>query len=391
MAYVAVAVMLTFVGCSSGESHIKPTEDTKPVETDTTGIETVGKDAEVTSSSEETTKGDKETDTTKKEITTEKETTTKQPETTTKVPETTTKKQETTTKKTSNTNGTQAAPTNKPNGYVIVEISSSVNANNEAQRIISNIIEPDMSEYERVKAIHDWIVINTQYDYAGLQNNSISRSAYNADGVLLYKLAVCEGYAEAFHLLCAKAGVQSYMMYGEAGNSVDGWESHAWNIVRINGEWYQIDCTWDDPLVNGTVVTGRDNLIYTYFLLTDEEMYYDHKLYSDYTKNEKVCTSRLFYGYAKNLTLQEQVDKNIYDAKADTAARAQEIAKNYTKAGQYHFKVMVLESVTNAQEAIQQGICDGIIEAGKGGNLRINFSGDRISDYIIYEITITFE
>lgn len=268
-------------------------------------------------------------------------------------------------------------------------MSSSINANNEAQKIVSSIIDPNMSEYERVKAIHDWIVINVQYDYAGLQNNSISRSAYNADGALLYKLAVCEGYAEAFHLLCAKAGVQSYMMYGEAGNSVDGWDSHAWNVVRIDGQWYQIDCTWDDPLVNGAVVTGRGNLSYTYFLLTDEEMYSDHKLDAAYTKNEQVCTSRVFYGYSKNLTLQQQVGQNIKDIKASTGAQAQEIAKNYVKSGQYRFDVIVLDSVTNAQEVIQQGICDGLAEAGVYGDVQISYSYQQLYEYIVYNISLT--
>lgn len=381
MAYVTVAVMLAAVGCGNGKSQLKPTEDTKPAETETTGSETVGKDAEVASSDEDATKDDKDADTTKQETTTEQQIT-KQPETTTKAPETTTKKA-------SSSNGAQGAPTNKPSGYVTVELSSSINANNEAQKIVSSIIDPNMSEYERVKAIHDWIVINVQYDYAGLQNNSISRSAYNADGALLYKLAVCEGYAEAFHLLCAKAGVQSYMMYGEAGNSVDGWDSHAWNVVRIDGQWYQIDCTWDDPLVNGAVVTGRGNLSYTYFLLTDEEMYSDHKLDAAYTKNEQVCTSRVFYGYSKNLTLQQQVGQNIKDIKASTGAQAQEIAKNYVKSGQYRFDVIVLDSVTNAQEVIQQGICDGLAEAGVYGDVQISYSYQQLYEYIVYNISLT--
>lgn len=389
MAYVAVTLMLGVLGCSNGKGQVKPTEDTKPVETETTGVETVGKDAEVASSSEETTKKDTTKETTTKKETTAEQTTTKQAETTTKAQATTTKQPEATTKKTSSSNGTQAAPSNKPSGVIYMDINVSINANNEAERIIGSIIDSNMSEYERVKAIHDWIVINVQYDYAGLQNNSISRSAYNADGVFFYKLAVCEGYAEAFQLLCAKAGVQAYMMYGEAGNSVDGWDSHAWNVVRIDGQWYQIDCTWDDPLVNGAVVTGSDNLTYTYFLLTDEEMYYDHKLDKDYTKNEQVCNSRLFYGYAKNLTLQQQVGQNVGDIKASTAAQAQEIAKNYAKTGQYNFKVVVLETVTNAQQVIQQGICDGLVEAGVEGNIQIGYSYQQVFDYFIYEVTIT--
>ncbi len=389
IAYMVIALVFCGVGCSRGNDKIIPTEDTKPAETETTVDETVGKDAEVVSTEEKIT----EEKTTKKEITTKKETTTKsetttKKETTTKAPDKTTKKPTTTTAKQNSGNNTLKAPTNKPSGAVSVEISISVTANNTAEKIIAQIITADMSEYQRVKAIHDWIVINVQYDYAGLNGGTLSRTAYNADGALCYKLAVCQGYAEAFHLLCAKAGVQSYIMYGEAGNATDGWDSHAWNVVRINGEWYQVDCTWDDPLVNGMVVTGRDNLIYTYFLLTDKEMYYDHKLNKEYTKNEKTCTSTLFYGYAKYLTLDEQLKDSSKNARVTTAIQLQEAAKKFTKQRVYSFRIAVPEKITNATELIQQGICDGLVANGIEGNIQIGYLYQEVFDYIIYDVTV---
>lgn len=380
--YLVVMTIFCAAGCGKSAGKLTPTEDTKPSESQTTEVETVGKDAEAGSIEEESTSKKTET-TTKKKETTAPETTKKQ-ETTKKKTETT--KQQTTTKKSDNK--TNAAPTNKPSGYVTVEIKPSVNADKEADKIIANIISKDMSEYERVKAIHDWIVINVQYDYAGLQNNTISQTAYNADGALRYKLAVCQGYAEAFQLLCAKAGVQAQMMYGEAGNNVDGWQSHAWNVVRINGEWYQIDCTWDDPLVNGVIVTGRDNLSYTYFLLTDKEMYYDHKLDAEYTKYEKVCTSTLFYEYSKYLTLDEKLNDNIHVTKVATGAQLKEQAKKYIKEGIQHFSIAVPDSITDATNIIQDGICDGFIENGVEGNVDISYMYEQVFDYIIYEVTV---
>ena len=391
IAYMVVALVFCGVGCSKGSDDKKPTEDTKPVEVETTVDATVGKDAEVHSSEDKTTKEEitsKEELTTKSEVTTEKESTTKK-ETTTKAPEKTTKQPSTTKKKQNSSNDTVKAPTNKPNGAVMLEISTSVSANNIAEKIIAEIITSDMSEYERVKAIHDWIVINVQYDYAGLQGGTLAPTAYNADGALCYKLAVCQGYAEAFHLLCAKAGVQSYIMYGEAGNATDGWDSHAWNVVRINGEWYQVDCTWDDPLVNGTIVTGRDNLMYTYFLLTDKEMYYDHKLDAEYTKNEKVCTSTLFYGYAKYLTLDEQLNDSKKEVRVTTAAQVQSAAKKFTKQRVYNFRIAVPEKITNATDIIQQGICDGLVASGIGGNIQIEYAYQQVFDYLIYEVTVS--
>lgn len=395
--YLVVMTIFCVAGCGKSDGKVTPTEDTKPSESQTTEVATVGKDAEAGSVETESTSKKTETTTKKKETTapetTKKQETTKQQESTTKKKtETTTKKKTETTKQQTTTknldNNTNAAPTNKPSGYVTVEIKPSVNADKEADKIIASIISKDMSEYERVKAIHDWIVINVQYDYAGLQNNTVAETAYNADGALRYKLAVCQGYAEAFQLLCAKAGVQAQMMYGEAGNDVDGWQSHAWNVVRINGEWYQIDCTWDDPLVNGVIVTGRDNLSYTYFLLTDTEMYFDHKLDASYTKNEKVCTSTLFYGYSKYLTLDEKLSEGNKGVRIATAAQLKEQTKKFIKNDAYVFKIAVPDSITNATDIIQEGICDGLIEKSVEGNVDIKYMYEQVFDYIIYEVTV---
>lgn len=389
--YLVVMTIFCVAGCGKRDGKVTPTEDTKPSESQTTEVATVGKDAEAGSVETESTSKKTEA-TTKKKETTAPETTKNQETTTKKKTETTTKKKTETTKQQTTTtkldNKINAAPTNKPSGYVTVEIKPSVNADKEADRIISNIISDDMSEYERVKAIHDWIVINVQYDYAGLQNNTVAETAYNADGALRYKLAVCQGYAEAFQLLCAKAGVQAQMMYGEAGNNIDGWQSHAWNVVRINGEWYQIDCTWDDPLVNGVIVTGRDNLSYTYFLLTDTEMYSDHKLDASYTKNEKVCTSTLFYGYSKYLTLDEKLSEGNKGVRIATAAQLKEQTKKFVKNDAYVFKIAVPDSITNATDIIQEGICDGLIEKGVEGNVDIKYMYEQVFDYIIYEVTV---
>lgn len=389
IAYMVMALIFCGVGCSRGKDNVKPTEDTKPAETETTLDETVGKDAEVVSTEEKTTENKTtEEKTTKKETTAETEITTKK-ETTTKATEKNTKQPTTTKKKQESGNNTKKPPSNKPSGAVMLEIDTSVTANNASEKIIAQIITKNMSEYERVKAIHDWIVINVQYDYAGLQNETLSSTAYNADGALCYKLAVCQGYAEAFHLLCAKAGVQSYIMYGEAGNATDGWDSHAWNVVRINGEWYQVDCTWDDPLINGTVVNGRENLLYTYFLLTDKEMYYDHKLDAEYTKNEKVCTSTLFYGYAKYLTLDEQLDDSSSEVRVTTASQVKEAAKKFTKKRIYKFRIGFPEKIANPTALIQEGVCDGLVACGISGNIQIGYTCQQVFDYVIYEVTVS--
>lgn len=136
--------------------------------------------------------------------------------------------------------------------------------------IIENNITPNMSEYEKVKAIHDYIVSTTTYDSKNLENNTIPDIDYTAKGVLENNIGVCRGYAEAFKLLMNNLDIDCEIQTGYADSI-----SHAWNIVKIDNEWYQIDCTYDDPVrTNGKPV---DVIRYDYFLVTSQQMYIDHK------------------------------------------------------------------------------------------------------------------
>ena len=160
-------------------------------------------------------------------------------------------------------------------------------------KIILENIRSDMSEYEKVLAIHDYIVLSTTYDIKNLNNNTIPDLDYTAKGVLENKIGVCRGYSEAFKLLMDKLGIECEIMTGRA----DG-VSHAWNVVKIDNKWYQIDCTYDDPLDNEDSEGESDNLRYDYFLITDDQMYIDHTpdkdsksydcFYEDYMYMEKV-------------------------------------------------------------------------------------------------------
>ena len=135
---------------------------------------------------------------------------------------------------------------------------------NAAQAVHDALVTPDMSEYDQVKAFHDWLVNNTEYDF------TFSKSSYDAAGPLLYGRAVCDGYSKAFDLLCYLSGIDCVRVNGEATNSSVGTGSHAWNKVKIDGQWYNIDVTWDDP--TGT----RPILLYDYFLVSDSVLAKDH-------------------------------------------------------------------------------------------------------------------
>lgn len=174
-------------------------------------------------------------------------------------------------------------------------------SNEVIETIIYENIHTSMSEYEKVKAIHDYIVNTTEYDHYNLENDSIPDIDYTAKGVLENKIAVCRGYAEAFKLLMNELDIECEILTGKADNI-----SHAWNVVKIDDEWYQIDCTFDDPVTTDGVKTNT--LRYDYFLVTDEQMYLDH-IPDD---NEYQCTSDKYMYQEKQFGVPYYILDSIY-------------------------------------------------------------------------------
>lgn len=103
-------------------------------------------------------------------------------------------------------------------------------------------------EYSRAKWLHDWLIENAKYDY--------TFTYYSPKGVMLAGKGVCQSFAEAYQLLLNKVGINNKLVSGEANNGT--WGGHAWNLVKIGGNWYHVDVTWDD--------TGDR---YEYFLKSD--------------------------------------------------------------------------------------------------------------------------
>ncbi len=143
-----------------------------------------------------------------------------------------------------------------------------------AHEIYAETISDDMTLVEKILAIHDYIVEHTEYAYAEYQNGTLSDMpcAFSPEGVLLKQRAVCQGYAETMELFLDALGAENRLIYGLG---VNGGEkiSHVWNLVKLDGSWYHIDATWDDPVVDGKD-SGR--VYYDYFLMDDAAMKKDH-------------------------------------------------------------------------------------------------------------------
>lgn len=136
-----------------------------------------------------------------------------------------------------------------------------------ANEILHLIIKPDMSDLEKEIAIHDYVVKNTVYDYKNYLNNTIPPESYSVYGVLMKGIGVCDGYAKTMDLLLNMAGIETYIIGGKGLG-----EPHAWNIVKIDGEYYHLDSTWDDPAPD----MGPNYVRHTYLNLSDKEMSRSH-------------------------------------------------------------------------------------------------------------------
>ncbi|HWT73718.1 MAG TPA: transglutaminase domain-containing protein [Mobilitalea sp.] len=124
------------------------------------------------------------------------------------------------------------------------------------------------SDYDKVKKIHDYIINSAKYD--------TSYQKYSAYDMFIYKTAVCEGYALTAYRLFVDAGLESRIITGTGKG-----QAHAWNLVKVDGQWYNIDLTWDDPITN----TGEQVLRYDYFLKSTAD-FKDHVRAAEYNTAE---------------------------------------------------------------------------------------------------------
>ena len=136
-----------------------------------------------------------------------------------------------------------------------------------ARSLHASLVTPDMSEYDQVKAFHDWLALNVTYDPSGdaLPEDDALRSA---TGALLDRRASSDGFARAFDLLCYFSGIDCLRVTGASGGGF-----HAWNKVKLGGQWYAVDAALDCAVSSAS---GNRGVRYDYFLISDGQMARDH-------------------------------------------------------------------------------------------------------------------
>lgn len=153
---------------------------------------------------------------------------------------------------------------------------------NQIESVKNNLINSlTGTDYDKIMKIHDFLVDNIEYD-----STYQATGTYGVYGALIGKKCVCEGYAKALKYLANQAGIKCEIMQGTATNSSGKTESHAWNCVKIDGIWYEIDATWDDPIIIGNGYK-TNTFKYRYFLKGSVTFEKDHVLAYQFSEDGK--------------------------------------------------------------------------------------------------------
>lgn len=136
----------------------------------------------------------------------------------------------------------------------------------------NSIIEEckNLSAAEKIRYVNNYLIDNTDYDISSGSN------VYNIYGTLVEKKAVCEGYARACKYILDELDIPCIIACGIAKNSQNVTESHAWNYVKVDGNWYALDITWNDPIINNGTGKITDEIRYEYFLNGSNKFFEDH-------------------------------------------------------------------------------------------------------------------
>jgi transglutaminase-like putative cysteine protease len=136
--------------------------------------------------------------------------------------------------------------------------------------ILDKTIKPGMTDKQKVKAVHDYMVVNYKYDI-DFEKGLYGNDTYSFRGLLNNGTGVCQAYAELFYLFMCYLDIECYYVGGAAKGASGEYGPHAWNVVYVDDGYYHVDVTFDDP-----VPDAGSKISYDYFLKTDDEMARDH-------------------------------------------------------------------------------------------------------------------
>ena len=124
--------------------------------------------------------------------------------------------------------------------------------------IYPKIVNENSTVEENIKSVHDYIINNTKYDISR-KNGESEYHSDTAYGALYEGYAVCGGYSDTMSLFLNRMNIPNFKASSDM---------HIWNVVNVNGQWLNLDLTWDDPIS----IDGLDYLEYDFFLIDSQRM-----------------------------------------------------------------------------------------------------------------------
>ncbi|MDO4996617.1 MAG: hypothetical protein Q4E69_05510 [Bacilli bacterium] len=131
--------------------------------------------------------------------------------------------------------------------------------NTKVDTLYTSLVNSSFDDKTNIKVIHDYIINNTKYDSKRAHENILDYKSNIAYGTLLEGYAVCGGYSDAMAIFLDRMGIKNFKVA-----SAD----HVWNALELDGVWYNLDLTWDDPVVSD----GSDYLDDSYFLISTDRL-----------------------------------------------------------------------------------------------------------------------
>ena len=162
----------------------------------------------------------------------------------------------------------------------------------------------DMTQLQKAVALHDWLVVNCQYDVN--VNRTYCHSKY---GAIVEGYAVCDGYAKAYNDLLSRVGVKATYVEGYKPLRLGGKpEPHAWSCVTIDGKKYYVDATADDPVDDVPGRVSRSHFLVSYEVLQRD----DYKGYDTSINDKTYDHNDIFHSFSMPFIWNEDLGRFYY-------------------------------------------------------------------------------
>lgn len=138
--------------------------------------------------------------------------------------------------------------------------------NNYINDFINTNINLSMTNYDKIKVFHDHIINKTKYD----ENNTFE--SYTAYNLITSGISICGGYSDIIAIYLNTLGIKNYKITSD---------NHIWNLVELDGVWYHLDATWDDPIASD----GKQYLIHNFFMISTDKLFELDKVEHNFDAN----------------------------------------------------------------------------------------------------------